>query len=136
VRRSRRGQGRDGADISDDDSAIEVLPDRFDAQGHPLDSSGRIIPQWTSRHGQFERRPRHPGDWDIRGLWGVGGTDHEAVERIVQDVEGVLSGQGGWMGLLRDVVGGVRALSHEGREMIEDDSDSAARRRWRRRRSH
>ena len=85
-----------------------MLPDRFDAQGRPLDGSGTgAAPRLHSRRGDFEyRSPRGPGAFNMRGEWGVAGTDSEAVERIVRNVTGILEGRGSWLGLLGTILGG------------------------------
>jgi hypothetical protein len=90
----------------------------------------------------------------MRGSWGVAGTDAEAVERIVQNVTGVLEGRGSWMGLLggflngsllqgADIGGGGEGLGRisdrdrpRGRERGDDsydDDDYDDRKRRRRR---
>jgi hypothetical protein len=144
LQRHRRARSWDSDSGSDD---VEILPDRFDAQGRPVNERGRPVlrDQWTSRSGTFGFRPRGgpsrtgTGDWDVRGGWGVGGTDPEVVERIVTDVQGVLSGHGGWASLLRDVVGGLQGqiqASGSGQEQqrIEHGEEGGSRRRRRRRR--
>ncbi|KAK3680624.1 hypothetical protein B0T22DRAFT_415910, partial [Podospora appendiculata] len=106
--RPRRSQQRLGGDAADDGNGesedIETLPDRFDAQGRPID---RERPRWHARHGNFEYHRTNPfrarsedGGFNMRGQWGVAGTDPEAVERIVRNVTGVLEGRESWMGLL------------------------------------
>lgn len=103
----RQPRNRDSRD-SEGEEDVEYLPDRFDSHGRPLDArSARQYPhdgQWTMRRGEFERRPRRPGDWDVRGAWQVGGTDPEAVERMVRGVTGALDGRGGWIGVLGSVL--------------------------------
>lgn len=131
---------RDGADPnaeapSDDD--VEILPDRFDSQGRPLDSrsmSHGPSPRFTTRHGEFERRPRRPGDWGVRGAWQVGGTDPEAVERMVRGMTDVIDGRRGWMGLLGDVLasgagGLLGGRGPEGHGEIGDGDGGRGRRR-------
>lgn len=100
--RSRDGHASDSA------SDVEDLPDRFDQEGRSLDPDSpgnRSRPQWTTRSGEFERRPQKQGDWDVHGSWQVGGTDAEAVERLVKDVTGALEGKGGWMGAVATILG-------------------------------
>lgn len=126
MRQGPRGEHSPLADESD----VEDVPDRFDAQGRPLDESGRRVPWWTSRSGSFQYQPRHPGDWNVRGGWGIGGTDPEVVERLVHDVTGVLEGRGSWLGMLRDV---FAAPGHGHQERIEDESQEEPRRRRKRR---
>ncbi|PHH65578.1 hypothetical protein CDD81_2013 [Ophiocordyceps australis] len=77
---------------------VELLPDRFDAQGRPLDSSGHE--GWTAKRGEFERPARHAGDWHVGASWQVAGTDAQAVDRLVSDVTDVLAGQQNWMAVL------------------------------------
>ncbi|KAL2134095.1 hypothetical protein VTI74DRAFT_982 [Chaetomium olivicolor] len=96
-------------DDDDDEEVIELLPDRFDAQGRPLDGSSTTPARGRlhSRCGDFEyRSPRGPGGLNVRGEWGVAGTDAEMVERIVRNVTGVLEGRGSWMGLIGGILSG------------------------------
>lgn len=100
---------------SSSEEEIELLPPRFDAQGRPLHSSpSRQNPQWTHRKGDFSysspssaRQQRN----NVSGEWAVGGTDPEAVERMVRGVTGVLegvgTGKGGGGGGLLGVLGGL-----------------------------
>ncbi|KAK4104536.1 hypothetical protein N658DRAFT_556424 [Parathielavia hyrcaniae] len=88
-------------DDDDDEEVIEMLPDRFDAQGRPLDGSEPSSSSrgWHSRRGDFEyRSPSRGADnqegLNMRGEWRVTGTDAEVVERVVQRVTGVLEGRG------------------------------------------
>lgn len=115
---------------SDSDSDIEVLPDRFDPNGRPIDGRRLGPPQSYHRSGTFEYRPRRGGDLDVRGAWGIAGSelDDPVVRRIVGDVEGVLSGQKRWTDLLQDVLAARGTQSDHDEE--EDD------RRRRRRRKH
>lgn len=122
--RRRRHRGDD----SSSDEAVEVLPDRFDKHGKPLDRRSRSR-DWTSRSGEFERKPKHKDDWDIKGAWQVGGTDNEAVEQIVRGVTGALEGKGGWLGILGNVLGGLH--QPEEREAIDDGHGRRRRRRHR-----
>lgn len=136
---------------SDEEEVIEMLPDRFDAQGRPLDGSlpisrrGGSGPQWHSRRGDFEyRSPRGASGINMRGEWGVAGTDIEAVERIVQNVTGVLEGRGSWLGLVRGILSGSLLEGLEGgrveprqriadRDWDSDRSEDECRRRRRKR---
>jgi hypothetical protein len=117
-------------DDSSSDAAVEVLPDRFDKHGKPLDKRSRSR-GWTSRSGYFERKPKHKDDWDIKGAWQVGGTDSEAVEQIVRGVTGALEGKGGWLGILGNVLGELH--QPEEREAIADGPHEGRRRRRRHR---
>lgn len=147
----------------EEEEVIELLPDRFDSQGRPLDPRARnAAGGWTERRGDFAYQPRGGGT-PVVGSWGVAGTDPAHVERVVRDVSGVLSGEmprglGGWLGLAGRVLGGVmvppgalaegsgsevsrdergkgrrRGEEHYGEEG-DDDSDGLRRRRRRRRR--
>ncbi|SPQ20898.1 52c4614b-276f-4d64-a7be-c08f166d872e [Thermothielavioides terrestris] len=153
-------RARDSAPETDDseEDVIEMLPDRFDSHGRPLGGSAAASsrgPRLHSRRGDFEyRNPRGAGGLNMRGSWGVAGTDAEAVERIVQNVTGVLEGRGSWMGLLggflngsllqgADIGGGGEGLGRisdrdrpRGRERGDDsydDDDYDDRKRRRRR---
>ncbi|XP_044715624.1 uncharacterized protein HRG_10805 [Hirsutella rhossiliensis] len=135
-------RGRQGLSDSDSEDDVELLPDRFDSQGKPL--GGRPArDRWTTRKGTFERQPRQPGDWDVRGAWQVGGTDGEAVDRLVHNVTGALEGRRSWMSVLGDVLGGAGFLpplppqaEDEARRRDaggDDDGDDKRPRRGRRR---
>ena len=119
---------------TDSDGDVEILPDRFDSQGRALDPrSASHGPHggWTTRSGEFERRPRRPGGWDISGAWQVGGTDRDEVERMARGVTNVLEGQGGWMGVLGDVLKSGLLGGPEGWKGPQDDD--VGRGRYRRR---
>ncbi|KAH6840653.1 hypothetical protein B0I37DRAFT_220197 [Chaetomium sp. MPI-CAGE-AT-0009] len=107
---SHRSHDKDATSETDDEDAIEMLPDRFDAQGRPLDGSGSSRgggSNWHSRRGNFEyRSPRGANGTNMRGEWGVAGADPETVERLVRDVTGVLEGRGSWMGLIGGILSG------------------------------
>lgn len=108
---------------------IEDLPDRFDSQGRPLDGHGPSSSRSHYRSGSFEVRPQRPGDWDVRGSWAMAGNDDEAVQKLMGDVQGIITGQKRWTDLLQDVLGAASA----GRQ-IEDADEEAEQRRRRRRR--
>ncbi|PNY26743.1 Uncharacterized protein TCAP_03317 [Tolypocladium capitatum] len=97
---------RRDAGNSDSDENVESLPDRFDSEGQPLDGRSASHHRWATRRGTFERPPRRPGDWDVRGAWQVSGTEGEAVDRLVRNVTGALEGQRSWMSVIGDVIGG------------------------------
>ena len=100
---------RRASDTEDDEEeeVIEMLPDRFDAQGRPLDGPASSRSSSHRRGGEFEyRSPRGAEGTNVRGAWGVAGTDAETVERIVRDVTGVLEGRGSWMGLIGGILSG------------------------------
>lgn len=96
---------------------IEILPDRFDDQGLPLLGEARRggNGRWTQRRGDFEYCSPQPGGTQVRGTWGVAGTDADQVDRIVRDVSGMLAGEGaprgmgGWLGLAARLLGGALA---------------------------
>lgn len=93
----------------DDESAVEELPDRFDGEGRPLTAQGHEDRRGGvhSRKGSFEyRSPKGPNGLNMMGDWAVSGTDKETVERIVQNVTGVLEGKGSWMGLIGGLLSG------------------------------
>ena len=133
TRRPRTADKETASDLeTDDEDVIEMLPDRFDAQGRPLDGSSlpRGSPRWHSRRGDFEyRNPRGADGFNMRGEWGIAGTDAEVVERVVQNVTDVLEGRRSWMGL----IGGLLSESLL-RGPGEDDDDGDERKDGRRRR--
>lgn len=123
-RRSDRND-RDRRDYRDDDE-VETLPDRFDSRGQPLSGSGasssrpgRSRSGFTSRRGDFEyRNPKRDDGWNIRGQWGVAGTDDSDVERIANGMKGALDGFGsgssklpGIFGLIGGVLEGLSAFN-------------------------
>jgi hypothetical protein len=126
---SRRRRHRD--DDSSSDEPVEVLPDRFDKHGKPLNGRSAKDRGWTSRRGDFEYKPKRRDDWDIKGAWQVAGTDGEAVEQIVRGVTGALEGKSGWLGILGNVLGGLQ--QPEQREVIDDGRQDERRRRRRHR---
>lgn len=113
----------DNSDSGTDEEVIEVLPDRFDSQGRPLNGTRtNNTPRVHSRRGDFEyRNPRRPGGTQMQGEWAVAGTDPEAVERIVRNVTGVLEGRGSWLGLLGGILGGglLQGASSPGEEEMK-----------------
>lgn len=118
-------------DDSSSDEPVEVLPDRFDKDGRPLNERSTRKRGWTSRKGDFEYKPKRRDDWDIKGAWQVAGTDGEAVDQIVRGVTGALEGKGGWLGILGNVLGGLQQL--EPREAIDEGHHGERRRRRRHR---
>lgn len=112
---------------------VEVLPDRFDRHGRPLDGwRDRDDGQWITRRGEFERQPRHRGDFDIKGGWQVAGTNRQAIDGIVRSVTSALEGQKGWLG----AIGNVLAEFHDSQTnavMEDEDEDHRSHRRHRRR---
>jgi hypothetical protein len=133
----RRRRLRDGSPQSDDDQ-IEILPDRFDAQGRPLDPGERKRRNWASRRGDFEYRSTERAGPHVEGAWQVGGTNPELVERMAQGVGNILEGRSGWMGLLGNLLTNLPAAGgDQGRRTIDDegyDEDDEAESRGRRRR--
>ncbi|KAL2158213.1 hypothetical protein VTH06DRAFT_4533 [Thermothelomyces fergusii] len=117
-RRRVHGRGASSEPETDDEEAVEMLPDRFDAEGRLLDGSGPprgTDPAWQSRRGDFEyRSPRGASGMSMRGEWGVGGMDAEGVERIVRNVTGVLEGRGSWLGLIGGILSGSLLTGGDG----------------------
>ncbi len=72
-RRRHHNASRSPSPVSSDD--VEVLPDRFDREGRPLDENGNVVPP----------QPR----------------EVEMVERIFHDFEDVIEGRQTWRSLLR-----------------------------------
>ncbi|KAL7814399.1 hypothetical protein V8C26DRAFT_143027 [Trichoderma gracile] len=101
---NRDGEGRRRRrrhyDDSDDD--VEVLPDRFDSHGRPLDGSGggSRKSRFVTRSGEFHRPAQRPGDMEVHGGWQLGGTDPEQIERLVRTVTGVLEGRKSWVSVI------------------------------------
>lgn len=132
---ARRKRELDSPEPSDE---VEVLPDRFDSEGRPLGSAGAM--RW--RQGAFETRLRHGNGWHSSGAWAVGGTDEDMVQRVAGDIENMISGQGSWKSLLKDVVGIVQEVQQGGQSRRIEDTDEEEdrhgrqRRRRRRRRSN
>lgn len=88
---------------SQEEDAVEYLPDRFDEQGRSLDRRGLGPPRLHSRRGEFVGKR---AGWDVAGQWGVAGTDDVAVERIVEKVTQVVEGRGSLLGLLGGIISG------------------------------
>lgn len=135
VSRHRGGPvGSDRSSSSASEEEIEVLPDRFDSQGRPLGAGpSRRSDGWTERRGDFEYRSPRLGGTQMRGTFGVAGTDPEHVERMMRDVSGVLAGEmprgmGGWLGLAGRLLGGVIAPGAVGADEEEDDGEDGYRR--------
>lgn len=130
VSNRRGGPVESDRSSSASEEEIEVLPDRFDTQGRPLGAGGpsRRSRGWTERRGDFEYRSPRPGGTQVRGMYGVAGTDPEHVERMMRDVSGVLAGEmpkgmGGWLGLAGKLLGGVVAPGALGGEEEEEGED-------------
>jgi len=93
---------------------VEVLPDRFDNEGRPLDRNGN---SWRGRDG-WRTSEFASKDGRIRGrsaIWRSGGGERgvrdaevdggqEMVERIMRDVGDVVEGRKSWRELLTSVV--------------------------------
>ena len=123
---------------------VEVLPDRFDTSGRPIDPnapsssrSARVRAGWTERHGDFEYRSPRPGGTQARGMWSVGGTDPDQVERMMQDVTGIIGdgppkGVTGWIGLAGRLLGsgilGAHGLPGAHDDEHDHDEDDNGRR--------
>ncbi|KAJ9157169.1 hypothetical protein NKR19_g3807 [Coniochaeta hoffmannii] len=113
------------SDGDDDEDVIELLPDRFDSQGRPL--ARPPINRMYSRQGDFVyRSPRGREGWNVKGRWGVAGTDDRQVERIVEKVTNVIEGRGSVLGLLGGILSG--SLLESGGE-TEDEGRGGERRR-------
>jgi hypothetical protein len=145
--RSRRlsdpshNRGRPYTPDDSEEDVVELLPDRFDAQGTPLDRPP--IPRMFSREGDFVYRspPRGRGKgegWNVAGKWGVAGTDDKQVNKIVRRVTEVVEGRGSVLGLLGGILSGSLLESggeteDEGgkRRRARDVEDGRSRRRLR-----
>lgn len=140
----RKLRSRD--DDSSSDGTVEVLPNRFDRDGERLDGRSATHHRWSSRRGDFEYRPQHPGDWNVRGAWQAVATDGEMIEQLMRNVTGVLEGKKSWIGALGDVLGGLEnprrpeTIKDKGKARStdedddEDDEDQRPRKGRRRRR--
>ena len=108
-RRRSRNASRSPSPASDNE--VEILPDRFDADGRPLDRYGNRFAQGRGLN-----------------LGGAGGKGNsEMVERIVREVGDVVDGKKTWKDLLR---GFVDEASNAGSP--EADGSDGGRRRKRR----
>lgn len=119
---------------------VEVLPDRFDSAGRPINPHDPR--RWHTRQGDFEYNPRDRGGTHAQGAWGIQGTDPEMVNRMAGSVGSLLQGRQGFLGILGTVLTSLPGSSGTGgpRGAIEDegsddyDDDRQRRRRHRRRR--
>lgn len=111
---------------------IELLPDRFDSQGRPLDRPP-ISSRMYSRQGDFVYRSPKPaeGGWNVAGRWGVAGTDDGQVERIVERVTSVIEGRGSVLGLLGGILSGSLLESGGGETTSGEEAEGGGRRRRR-----
>lgn len=74
----------------------------------------------------------------MRGAWAVGGTDDDVVNKLVGDMEGLLSGRKHWTDVIQDVVQEVLPvgrLNDVERDNYDDDDNDRRRRRRRKRRT-
>lgn len=124
---------------------VEVLPDRFDSAGRPIDAAGpRPV---HIRRGDFEYRPRSRSGTHVQGAWGVQGTDPEMVNRMAESVGSLLQGRQGLLGILGNVLtnlpgssgvvgdgGGGGARGAIGYDQSDEDDTRRKGRRPRRRR--
>ncbi|KAF2968388.1 hypothetical protein GQX73_g5185 [Xylaria multiplex] len=87
---------------SSDDNDVVDLPDRFDSSGRPLDPRDRTLRRPRSSYGEFEYRPRYPGDVSMRGRWAAFqiGEEDQGAAQLVQTVGSLLSRQHGVLGTL------------------------------------
>jgi hypothetical protein len=117
--------------MSESEEDIEELPDRFDSDGRPIDDRNPGDgPRWTSRSGEFQRRPRRPGDWDVRGAWHVGGTDDIQVDRLARSFTEALDGRRSWLGVIGEALGGSGLLGQpQERRGLRDEEEDGRRRR-------
>ncbi|PMD44644.1 hypothetical protein L207DRAFT_542300 [Hyaloscypha variabilis F] len=94
-------------------SEVEILPDRFDKDGRPLDRYGNL----------FNSGAR------ARGVGGQGAGDgQEMVERFTREIGDVIEGKKSWVSLLKDIVGGGPGAGSPGASS-EDLSGGKRRRR-------
>lgn len=77
---------------------MEILPDRFDKDGRPLDKYGNLFGRGRGRE---------------RGVDEGAGEGQEMVERFTREIGDVIEGKKSWVSLLRDVVQGGPASSSE-----------------------
>ncbi|EPE05350.1 hypothetical protein F503_02089 [Ophiostoma piceae UAMH 11346] len=123
----RRHSDRKTRDHRDGDADVEDIPARFDSHGRPLSGSGagssrssRNRSSHTSRRGDFEyKSPKHDDGWQVRGQWGIAGTDGTDVERVATGIESAIDGFGsgssklpGIFGIIGGVIGGLSALNN------------------------
>ncbi|KAK0387456.1 hypothetical protein NLU13_5768 [Sarocladium strictum] len=127
VIRQRRGHA---VSASESDEDVEDLPDRFDDDGRPIDGRRHSdSSRWTSRRGEFQRKPRRPGDWDVRGAWQVAGTDGIQVDRLARSFTEALEGRRSWMGVIGEALGGGLLGQPEERRSLRDEEEGRRRRR-------
>lgn len=128
ARHHRHGRA---SSLSGSDDEVEDLPDRFDADGKPLGGRSRGDgPRWTSRSGEFQRRPQKPGDWDVKGAWHIGGTDGIQVEHLAKSFTEALDGKKSWLGVLGEALGGGGLLGQpEERRSLRDGEEGGRGRR-------
>ncbi|KAK4179899.1 hypothetical protein QBC36DRAFT_56906 [Triangularia setosa] len=130
----KKTKDRKVASETDDESAVEELPDRFDGEGRPLTAQGHEDRRGGvhSRKGSFEyRSPKGAQGLNMMGDWAVSGADKETVEKIVQNVTGVLEGRGSWMGLIGGLLSGnlLQGGGGHGEEGGHDGSGRGSRER-------
>ncbi|OAA58936.1 hypothetical protein SPI_06138 [Niveomyces insectorum RCEF 264] len=115
---------------SEDEDVTEVLPDRFDSEGRPLDRRGQPIyhkarsrsSPLTSRRGDFEYDSSRNNGWHVRGQWGVAGTNAATVERMAENMRGVIDGLGrGRPSGILGAIGGLLEGFGQGNHLLEDD---------------
>jgi hypothetical protein len=138
----------------DGEGDVEVLPDRFDKDGRPLDRYGNVwksggsgwrTSSFRSRDGRVrggvagyrsDRDMDRDGGGSGSGSGGLGGGigSSEMVERVVRDVGDVVEGRKSWKDLLAGFVQQAGGAASGSRESIENGSGSASPERRRRRR--
>jgi hypothetical protein len=143
-RKRYRNASRSPSPSDDDSGEVEVLPDRFDKDGRPLDRYGNV---WQSggsgsgwrtssfrskdgrvKGGMASYRSDRDRDRDRNG----GTSSSEMVERVVRDVGDVVEGRKSWKDLLAGFV--EQASGAVSGSAIENGSASASPERRRRRR--
>jgi hypothetical protein len=140
-RKRYRNASRSPSPSDDDSGEVEVLPDRFDKDGRPLDRYGNV---WQSggsgsgwRTSSFRSRDgrvrggmasyRSDRDRDRDG----GAIGSEMVERVVRDVGDVVEGRKSWKDLLAGFVEQASGAASGSGSAIENGSASPERRRRR-----
>jgi hypothetical protein len=141
-RKRYRNASRSPSPSDDDSGEVEVLPDRFDKDGRPLDrygnvwQSGRSGSGWrTSSFRSRDGRVRggmasYRSDRDRDRDGGGGARSSEMVERVVRDVGDVVEGRKSW----KDLLAGFVEQAGGAASAIENGSASASPERRRRRR--
>lgn len=113
-----------------DGDVVELLPDRFDSQGRPLDRPP--VSRTYSRQGDFVYRfPWPEPGWNVSGRWGVMGADDRQVEKIARKVTDAIEGRGSVLGLLGGILNGSLLEGEGERESGDEGRERKSRRRLR-----